>query len=100
MQFLDNAWLGMTIAWEMGTVETIYNQFVTYSQAYHYAGTVPTEKVLTLFSDRVHDLAVVKEYCGSINVLEMIKAEIPFDQLKSYCTFPEGLTEEMASRFI
>jgi hypothetical protein len=100
MQFLDNIFLGMAIAWEMGTVEAIYNQFVIYNQAYFSTGLLPTEQTISEFSARIHDLTVVKEYCGDINVLDMIQAEVPFEELKYYCDFPEGLDEEMASRFI
>lgn len=90
----------MQIAWEMGTVEQIYGQFVHYSQAYHSSGTIPTEKVVEEFSKKVHNLTVVKEYCNQVDIVEMIKASIPYDKLADYCEIPEGLTADMAKSLL
>ena len=84
----------------MGEVEAIYNQFVIYNRAWWSEGILPTGQVIQEFSNRINDLAVVKEYCTSVNVVEMIKANIPFEQLREYCTFPTGLDEQMARKFI
>lgn len=100
MQFLDNIWVGMAIAWEMGSVNAIYDQFVVYNQAYWSDGSLPSSQLIQDLSNRVQALTVVKEYCSDIDIVEMIKADIPFDRLKSFCNFPEGLNKEMASRFI
>lgn len=98
--WVSDFWTQLNIAWEMGTVEQIYNQFVHYSQAYHSSGTIPTEKVIETFSEKVHKLTLVKEYCTQVNVVEMIKAEIPYDKLADYCNIPDGLTADIAKRFL
>lgn len=84
----------------MGTVESIYKQFVIYSQNYHSTGILPDAQTLSDFSSKVHGLKVVQEYCSSIDISEMIRANIPFEKLNDYCTIPESLNEEMAQKFL
>ena len=100
IQFISNIFLAWDIFWQMGTVEQIYEQFVVWSKAYHSSGVLPTSIVIEEFSKRVQDLAVVKEYCGMVDVVEMIKAQVPYDNLQNYCSFPEKLNEEMLNKFI
>jgi hypothetical protein len=100
-QFVTNIWLGWDIFWQMPQVEQIYNTFVMYSKAYHSSGILPSDKVIEEFSNKVQGLAVVKAYChDKINIIEMIKAVIPYDKLHDYCNIPNGLDEEMARKFI
>ena len=99
-QYISNIFLAWDIFWQMGTVESVYEQFVNYSKNYHANGTMPTKDVLDSFSSKVHGLKVVQEYCGSIDVVEMIKAHSPFDSLHNYCNIPKELDEQMAQQFI
>ena len=99
-QYISNIFLAWDIFWQMGTVESVYEQFVNYSKNYHANGTMPTKDVLDSFSSKVHGLKVVQEYCGSIDVVEMIKAHSPFDSLHNYWNIPKELDEQMAQQFI
>ena len=99
-QFISNIWLAWDIFWQMGAVESIYEQFVIFSKDYHSTGTLPSSEVLSQFSTKVHGLKVVQEYCGTIDVVEMIKAYVPFDALQNYCSIPEELDEQMMKSLV
>ena len=100
MQFVNNIFLGWDIFWQMGTVEQVYQQFVTFSREYYNSGALPSQEILEDFSAKVHNLKVVQEYCQNIDVIEMIKSDMPFEKLHDYCNIPQGLDEELAKKFI
>ena len=99
-EFVSNIFLAWDIFWQMGTVEQVYHQFVTFSREYYNTGTLPSQQILEEFSNKVHNLKVVEAYCNNVDIVEMIKSSMPFEKLHDYCDIPKGLTEEMAKKFI
>ena len=100
LQYISNIFLAWDIFWQMGTVESVYEQFVIYSKDYHATGILPSSEVISQFSSKVHGLKVVQEYCGTIDVVEMIKAYVPFAELHNYCDIPKDLDEQMLNQFV
>jgi hypothetical protein len=101
---VSNIWLAWDIWWQLDMAKEIYNQFVIYSQSYHASGVIPTDKVIEEFTQRVNGLKVVQEYCSNnlsqSNIVEIIKAYSPFEEIEKHCRFPEGLTEDVAKQFV
>lgn len=99
--FVSNFWLSLQLLADQPNIDSIYEKFAEFRNNWVFENKLPTNTQLESFTDNVNERVASKEFCQNFTpqkITNIIKADIPYEKLDSYCNIPKELDSHIRDK--